>query len=74
MLLDHEERFDRIENQMVTKKDHGEVLNRLDKIIGFWKKVDQEMTFQQHAISRHERAIKKNRDDIDRLSSAIQLS
>ncbi len=62
-VYNHEERLIRIEENMVTKKDHQEVMNTLDEILKFVKKKDQELIMVTHGMRRHEDRIQKLEDD-----------
>ena len=51
-VLDNSDRLDRIENNMVTKKDHQEVMEVLDKLIRLNSKNDQELTFMGERVKK----------------------
>ena len=64
MLLDHEDGLGRIENNMATKEDLGEMSDTLDKILKLIQKTDQEVTMISHGMKRHENKIEKIEKDI----------
>ena len=66
-VVDHTERLDRIEENMVTKKDHQEVMNALDKIIKLSEKKDQELTFIGNRVRRVE-------DDVKQIKPLVGLA
>lgn len=64
MLLKHDEDIQWIKENMVTKKDyqkdHQEVMNILDTLVGLASKKDQELTFMGERVKRVEKMIYKN--------------
>lgn len=66
-VVDHTERLDRIEENMVTKKDHQEVMNALDKLIKLSEKKDQELTFMGNRVRRVE-------DDVKQIKPLVGLA
>ncbi|MBI2415960.1 MAG: hypothetical protein HYV33_04875 [Candidatus Kerfeldbacteria bacterium] len=71
IVADHTERFDHIEQNMVTQKDHQEVMNILDKILSLTKKKDEELTVLAHnlrlvddKVEMHDNAIKQMNPNI----------
>ncbi len=55
-VVNHTQRLDNIEENMVTKQDHQEVMKALDQIIKLHVKTDQEITFLGHRVKRLEDA------------------
>ncbi len=53
MLLDHEERLVRIEDNMATKDDVCHLSNTLDHLVQLAEKKDQELTVIAHGHVRH---------------------
>ena len=53
------EQMDQKMEQFVTREDHQEVMNALDKIIGLFEKKDQELTFMGHQVKRNTEAIEQ---------------
>ncbi len=58
-VVDHTTRLDRIEGNMVTKHDHQEVMQALDKLIGIVEKKDQETTFLGVRVDRVEKDVQE---------------
>ena len=58
-VVGHEERLLRIEENMVTKKDHQEVMGTLDKLVGMMEKRDQEITMISHGMRRLDERVEK---------------
>lgn len=56
-LVEHGGRLNSIEQNMVTKKDHQEVMATLDKILGQSTKYDQEIVALGQGLRRVENAI-----------------
>lgn len=48
MLLDHEGRLERIEQNMATKQDMSGISNTLDKLVKMGEKKDDELTLATH--------------------------
>ena len=57
ILLKHDERLDWIEENMVTKKDHQEVMGTLDTLVKLANKKDEELTMITHGMKRHQDSI-----------------
>jgi len=57
-VVDHTECLDRIEENMVTKKNHQEMMNTLDKLVKLAQKKDQELTFMGSRVGRIENDVK----------------
>ncbi|OGH74015.1 MAG: hypothetical protein A3C90_00880 [Candidatus Magasanikbacteria bacterium RIFCSPHIGHO2_02_FULL_51_14] len=71
MLLDHEGRLERIEHNMVTKKDHDEVMQALDVLIKRSETKDQEVTLHSYrmreltdTVEEHSHEIKKIKEKV----------
>lgn len=64
-VLSHTERLDRIEENMVTKTDHQEVMNTLDEILKITKKKDEELTALTHNLRRTDDKVEKHDKDIN---------
>jgi len=55
-------RFDKMDQKMdnfVTKEDHQEVMNTLDKLVGLFEKKDQEMTFMGDHLDKVSKDVEK---------------
>ena len=56
-VLEHDDRLERIEENMATKADIREITNTLDKLVGLALKKDQELTFMGERVKRAENDI-----------------
>ena len=68
-VAENKSRLDDIDHKMdnfVTKQDHQEVMNTLDKLVGLVEKKDQEMVFMG-------RQVKENSADIERIKPLVGL-
>lgn len=59
-VINNGERMDRIEENMVTKEDHRQIVCTLDELLRLSLKRDPEMTMMTHTLQRHEKDIEKN--------------
>lgn len=69
-LLEHDARFDRIEEKidgLATKEDHNRIMNVLDGVAKYMKKIDEEMTMLIHGLRRNEEQTERNTKDIQLL-------
>lgn len=57
ILLDHEERLERIEQNMVTKDEFRMSLGTLDSLMVMIKKMDQELAMFTHGMQRLTRVV-----------------
>jgi chromosome segregation ATPase len=57
-VLEHDERLDRIETNMATKKDIQNISGTLDKLVGLAEKKDQELTIVTHDMRHLEGRVK----------------
>ena len=73
-VLEHDGRLERIEENMVTKKDHQEVMKTLDKLVGLVQKTYQEITFMGSRLSRVEEKTDQNAKDIKKMKPALGLT
>lgn len=60
-------------NNFVTKEDHQEVMNSLDKLVSITEKKDQELTMIGRGFGRHEDRIKTLEDDMKQIKPAVGL-
>jgi hypothetical protein len=58
-VLDHDERFERIEENMATKDDTNKIMTTLDELVGLRKKTEQELTFMGENVKRNTKDIEK---------------
>jgi len=58
-VVDHTERFDRIEQNMATKSDIRDITDTLDVLVKFTQKKDQELTFMGSRVGRIEDDVKQ---------------
>lgn len=73
MLLNHEDRLQRIEENMATKQDIRGINDTLDVLVKLAKKRDEEETFMSYRIQEHEKEITKVKKDIVQLQTASGL-
>lgn len=73
-MLEHDVRLERIEQNMMTKLDHQEVMNVLDKIVKMYEKSDQEVTFMGSRLRRVEDQTEKNTLDIQKIKPTLGSS
>lgn len=69
-LLEHDARFDRIEEKiegLATKEDHNRIMNVLDGVVKYMKKIDEEMSMLIHGLRRNEEQTERNTKDIQLL-------
>ncbi|MCC7356740.1 MAG: hypothetical protein IT410_03995 [Candidatus Doudnabacteria bacterium] len=66
-LIEHDERLDRIEQNMATKSELGALSNAIDKVLVIVQKLDQERIFTYKWISRIE-------GDIDRIKRRLDIA
>ncbi len=72
-LVEHSGRLEWLEENVVTKKDHQEVINTLDTIVGMMKKRDEETTMAIHALQRHEEEIGGLQTDMSQVKPLVGL-
>lgn len=73
-LLKHDERLDRIEENMATKEDTNRITNGIDEILVIVKRLDQERIFTQEWIKRIEKEVKNNTKDIVKLKQVLKIT
>ncbi|MBI5755258.1 hypothetical protein HZA41_03505 [Candidatus Peregrinibacteria bacterium] len=73
-LLEHDLRFIRIEETMVTKKEFYELYNKIDSFLALHIKMDQEVTIMSHRVARTEERLDGHDTDIKQLKGALSLS
>lgn len=73
-VLEHDDRLERIEENMVTKNDHQEVMNVLDKIVKMHEKMDQAFIFMGSRLRRVEDQTEQNTLDIQKIKPALGLA
>lgn len=73
-VLEHDERLGRIEENMVTRKDHHEIMGTLDELLKFTKKKDEELTMITHGMRRHEDHFEAIDTDLKRIKPALGLT
>lgn len=72
-VVEHDERFDRIEERMATKDDVRMIMSSLDEVLVQMKKRDQEMAMFWHAFRRHEDRIEIVECDIKKIKPKVGL-
>jgi chromosome segregation ATPase len=73
-LLDHDNRLERIEENMATKQDLSGISNTLDKLVGLVQKTDQELVFMGNRVNRLEEQTSLNTADIKKMKPMLGLS
>ena len=73
-VVSHDERLERIEENMATKDDLSQVYQTLDEILGVVKKTDQEITMMNSRVSRTEDQVEINTNDITKMKPMIGLA
>lgn len=74
ILMDHEDRLSRIEDNMATKQDVHEMSDTLDKILKLIQKTDQEVTMIAHGMRRHEDRIENIEKDVIKIKPLVGLT
>lgn len=59
MLLDHEERLTRIEENMATKQDISGIHNAIDAVLKIVMRTEQELIMLGQRVNRHEQRIER---------------
>jgi len=72
-VVEHDEQFRSIKENMATKDDIREIAMTLDIIVGLQRKRDQEMSMIVHGMKRHEGRIEKLETEAKRLNPAFGL-
>ena len=73
-VLEHDERLDRIEENMATKTDIRGINDTLDVLVKLAQKKDQELTFMGSRVGRVEEKTDQNTKDIQKMKPALGLS
>ncbi len=73
-VLEHDERLDKILDNMATKDDVSKITNTLDKIVKLYETKDQEITLISCGLRDVEDQVKINTKDIQKLKPALGLS
>jgi len=72
-VLEHDDRLDRIEENMATKADIDRLMNTLDTLVGLFTKTDQELIFMGERVKRVEEKTEKNTKDISQIQPLVGL-
>lgn len=73
-MIEHDEQFDNIKNEMATKNDLRNISKTLDKLVKLVETQNQEIVMISHGMKRYEEAIEKNTEDIRQIKPALGLS
>lgn len=73
-VLEHDDEFTNIKDDMATKSDIREIMNTLDVLVKLGKKKDEELTFVGNRMNRIEKGIEKNTNDIQKMKPALGLN
>jgi len=73
-MIEHDEQFSAIKEEMVTKNDLRNISKTLDKLVGLVETQNQEIVMISHGMKRHEESIEKIEEDIRQIKPALGLS
>ena len=73
-LLEHDEKLERIEENMAGKKDLNEIFNTLDKLFGLAEKKDQELTLGAFKIKQLNDKVEEHDRDIQQIKPLVGLT
>ena len=73
-LIEHDERFNRLEEKMATKDDLRQVYNTLDAAMVILKRLDQERVFTAQWVSRIEQRVEEDHKEILRLKQVLNVA
>ena len=73
-LLEHDERFDRIEKNMVTKTEIGGITDTLEEIVTIVKRLDQERIFTAEWVKRIEREVEQHSREITKMKQVLKIA
>ena len=74
ILNEHTERLDRIEQTMVTKQNHQQVMNALDKLLKLSNKNNEETSAMIYNLQRVADKVEKHEKDIGQIKTTLELS
>ena len=73
ILNEHTERLDRIEQTMVTKQNHQQVMNALDKLLKLSNKNNEETSAMIYNLQRVADKVEKHEKDIGQIKTTLEL-
>ncbi len=73
-LFEHDARFDRLEAQMATKKDVGQIFDTLDKAMVILQRLDQERIFTNERIKRIETDLLSQQKELKQIKRVLNIS
>ena len=73
-LLEHDERFDKIDEEMVKKTDIREVMNTLEEVATIVKRLDQERIFTTEWIKRIEEKVEQDSLEIVKIKQVLKIA
>ena len=77
-LLDHDEKLERIEGKIATKRDVDDFKDKIitgqDEMITILKRLDQERIFTHEWVKQLENDVKKNTKDILKLKQVLKIA
>lgn len=73
-VLEHDERLERIEENMATKADIHEITSTLDVLVKLAEKKDQESTFMAHGIKKLDDRLVRVEDDVRQIKPLVGLA
>jgi len=72
-VVENRQAIKKIEENMVTKEEHREVINTLDKMMAILQKIEREQIFTYEWIKRIESDVEKNKKDIKILKEKLNI-
>jgi hypothetical protein len=72
-LLEHDDRFDRLEKQVTTKDDLKEIKDTLEGIATIVQRLDQERIFTAEWVKRIENEVEKHRQEIIKIKQVLKV-
>ncbi|MEK7480457.1 MAG: hypothetical protein AAB665_04200 [Patescibacteria group bacterium] len=73
-VLEHDGRFERIEENMATKEDVSKMTNTLDRIVKLVETKDQESALMAYGLRNVEEKVEGHDRDIKKMKIALELS
>lgn len=73
-LIEHDDRLERIEETMATKKGIDRVMNVLDEVLTINRRLDQERIFTNERIKHLEEDVRRNTKDIVKLKNILKVA
>ncbi|OIP23050.1 hypothetical protein COX95_00820 [bacterium CG_4_10_14_0_2_um_filter_33_32] len=71
-LIEHDERFEAIENKM--DKGFENITNRLEEIVGIIRRLDQERIFTKEWVRRIEEKVEDQQKEISKIKQVLKIA